>query len=81
MSCPFPGVISSSRSFRVVRRRNAQYDSSMKKHFFRVDEWTEEEMYEVCLEIAERSVLYYFSKHSKKHFILSSSEPALSPPR
>lgn len=31
--------------------------------FFRVPEWTEKEMYEISLDIARRSVLYYLSKY------------------
>lgn len=37
--------------------------------FFRVAEWTEDEMVEVCAEIAEKSVYYYFSKYGKEVFI------------
>lgn len=32
-------------------------------YFFRVQEWTEREMFDVSLEIARRSVLYYISKY------------------
>lgn len=37
--------------------------------FFRVSEWTEDEMFLVCKEIAEKSVYYYFSKYGKESFV------------
>ncbi len=37
-------------------------------YFFRVEEWTEEEMYEISLDIARRSILYYFSKYGQCFF-------------
>lgn len=36
--------------------------------YFRADEWTAEEMFEIMKDIAERSVLYYFSKYREEHF-------------
>lgn len=36
--------------------------------FFRVDEWTENEMYEIALSIATKSVYYYYSKYGEAHF-------------
>ena len=38
-------------------------------YFFRVKEWTENEMYRLSLNIAQRSVLYYFSKYGKQCFL------------
>lgn len=37
-------------------------------YYFRVPEWTEEEMYELAMDIAERSCLYYFSKYGTERF-------------
>lgn len=37
--------------------------------FFRVGEWTEDEMFGICQEIAEKSVYYYFSKYGKDLFL------------
>lgn len=39
--------------------------------YFRPEEWTVDEMYEVMKDIAERSILYYFSKYKEEHFITS----------
>ena len=36
--------------------------------YFRPDRWTIDEMVEIMNDIAERSVLYYFSKYFEKHF-------------
>ena len=36
--------------------------------FFRPTVWSREEMYQHCLDIAERSILYYLSKYGKTHF-------------
>jgi len=36
--------------------------------FFRVEEWTESEMLEISLNIAEKSVFYYFSKYEEQAF-------------
>lgn len=36
--------------------------------YFREKEWTNDEMYDIMKDIAERSVLYYFSKYSEDHF-------------
>ena len=36
--------------------------------YFRPDPWTIDEMVEIMNDIAERSVLYYFSKYLEKHF-------------
>lgn len=38
-------------------------------YFFRAEEWTTEEMYERCFDIARRSVFYYFSKYGEDAFI------------
>lgn len=37
-------------------------------YYFRVPEWTENEMYSLSLEVARRSVLYYFSKYGERKF-------------
>ena len=37
-------------------------------YYFRVPEWTEHEMYERSLDIAIRSILYYFSKYGPHQF-------------
>ena len=37
--------------------------------YFRVPEWTQAEMEERCLAIAERSIYYYFSKYGKQAFV------------
>ena len=36
--------------------------------YFRPKQWTVQEMQEVMKDIAERSVLYYFSKYREDHF-------------
>jgi len=36
--------------------------------YFRPEKWTVNEMYEVMNDIAERSILYYFSKYKEAHF-------------
>ena len=36
--------------------------------YFRERPWTVAEMSEVMKHIAERSILYYFSKYTEKHF-------------
>lgn len=36
--------------------------------YFRPEKWSVQEMSTVMLDIAERSILYYFSKYSEKHF-------------
>lgn len=40
--------------------------------YFREDEWTAEEMFDIMKDIAERSVLYYFSKYREEHFAKST---------
>ena len=37
--------------------------------YFRENEWAVEEMYKVMRDIAERSILYYFSKYREDHFL------------
>ena len=37
--------------------------------YFKVEPWNEDEMYEIALEIAQKSIYYYFSKYSKKSFV------------
>jgi type II restriction enzyme len=39
--------------------------------YFREEEWTVDEMAEVMTDIAERSILYYFSKYGKARFLES----------
>ena len=36
--------------------------------YFRVAEWTEDEMTNLCYSIAEKAVYYYFSKHGDPEF-------------
>ena len=36
--------------------------------YFRVIEWTEDEMYQIALSIAIKSVYYYFSKYGEDKF-------------
>ena len=43
--------------------------------YFRVSEWTEDEMYERAVSIAEKSVYYYFSKLGKEAFLPSELAP------
>ncbi len=43
-------------------------------YYFRQAEWTEEEMYSRSLDIAERSILYYFSKYKREKFTAMSLE-------
>lgn len=38
-------------------------------YYFRVPEWTEDEMFSLSLEVAKRSVLYYFSKYGEDEFL------------
>ena len=38
-------------------------------YFFRVAEWTADEMYSIALEIARRSLFYYFSRYGKEAFL------------
>ncbi len=40
--------------------------------YFRAAEWTADEMFDIMKDIAERAVLYYFSKYSEDHFTNSS---------
>ena len=40
-------------------------------YYFRVPEWTEDEMFSISLEVARRSVLYYFSKYGEREFLKS----------
>lgn len=49
--------------------KQADGDFDRGTFYFRVAEWTEEEMYERSLSVAEKSVFYYFSKHGKAAFI------------
>ncbi len=37
--------------------------------YFREPEWTEQEMFEICVSIAEKSVYYYYSKYGRDSFI------------
>lgn len=39
--------------------------------YFREDPWQEDEMFDIVVEIAEKSVYYYFSKYGKSSFIRS----------
>lgn len=36
--------------------------------YFRPEEWSVDEMYEIMKDITERSILYYFSKYKEEHF-------------
>ena len=36
--------------------------------YFRENEWSVDEMFTIMLDIAERSILYYFSKYREDHF-------------
>ena len=36
--------------------------------YFREEPWSEDDMYEIMKDIAERSILYYFSKYREEHF-------------
>lgn len=36
--------------------------------YFRPEKWSADEMYEIMKDIAERSILYYFSKYKEDHF-------------
>ncbi len=36
--------------------------------YFRPEKWSVDEMYEIMKDIAERSILYYFSKYKESHF-------------
>ncbi|RKU11528.1 restriction endonuclease [Candidatus Poribacteria bacterium] len=38
--------------------------------YFREDEWSAEEMFDIMKDIAERAVLYYFSKYREEHFTI-----------
>ena len=40
--------------------------------YFRPEPWSVKEMADIMMDIAERSVLYYFSKYQSSHFIQSS---------
>ncbi len=40
--------------------------------YFRAEEWTADEMFDIMKDIAERAVLYYFSKYREDHFTGSS---------
>ncbi|NCU30984.1 restriction endonuclease [Candidatus Saccharibacteria bacterium] len=37
--------------------------------YFREEKWSVDEMFEIMKDIAERSILYYFSKYKKEHFL------------
>jgi type II restriction enzyme len=36
--------------------------------YFRRERWSDDEMFEIMKDIAERAVLYYFSKYKEEHF-------------
>jgi type II restriction enzyme len=36
--------------------------------YFRAEKWSVDEMYEIMKDIAERAILYYFSKYKQEHF-------------
>ena len=40
--------------------------------YFRAEAWTVDEMFEIMKDIAERAVLYYFSKYREDYFTNSS---------
>lgn len=42
-------------------------------YYFRVNEWTEDEMYSLSLDIADRSLLYYFSKYKRERFFVRNT--------
>lgn len=46
-------------------------------YFFRVTEWTEDEMFEKALEIARRSILYYMSKYGADAFTKNEEVPVM----
>lgn len=37
-------------------------------YFFKVEEWTKNEMFDICLDIARSSVYYYYSKYGESAF-------------
>ncbi len=39
--------------------------------YFRCEKWTVDEMYDVMRDIAERSIMYYFSKFKEEHFAVA----------
>lgn len=45
---------------------NGEFDRGT--FYFRVAEWTEQEMAALCLKLAEKSIFYYFSKHGEDAF-------------
>ena len=53
----------------VVHDEGASGDFDRGSFHFKVSEWTEDEMFEICRDICERSVLYYMSKYGRKNII------------
>lgn len=43
--------------------------------YFRCEKWTVDEMFTVMKDIAERSVMYYFSKYREEHFSIARRLP------
>eukprot|EP01088_Endostelium_zonatum_P005147 TRINITY_DN16616_c0_g1_i2.p1 TRINITY_DN16616_c0_g1~~TRINITY_DN16616_c0_g1_i2.p1 ORF type:complete len:217 (-),score=-3.34 TRINITY_DN16616_c0_g1_i2:671-1321(-) len=46
---------------------NSEFDRGT--FYFRVAEWTEDEMADLCLKVATKSVFYYFSKYGEDAFL------------
>lgn len=53
----------------VVHDEGAAGDFDRGSFHFKVEEWKEDEMYEICYDICERSLLYYMSKYGKSNVI------------
>ena len=58
-----------SSTVRVLQQRQSDGDFDRGSFYFRVAEWTEDEMYDRALSVAEKSVYYYFSKLGKEAFL------------
>ncbi|MDP2173658.1 MAG: EcoRI family type II restriction endonuclease [Candidatus Cloacimonadaceae bacterium] len=55
----------------VVRLHNegASQQVNRGSFFFRKEKWSETEMYNIMFDIADRSILYYFSKYKQENFV------------
>ena len=51
-----------------LHKQGANNEFDRGTFYFRVQEWTEEEMTKLSLSIAEKSVFYYFSKYGEESF-------------
>lgn len=51
-----------------VHKLGAGLEFDRGSFYFRPEEWTEDEMFQISLSIATKSVFYYFSRYGEGHF-------------